>query len=298
MIGSRASNKAVLADALSRHLAGVRPLGDGVWSCSLGDGLPHARARLDASWLTLDAPINGRDAIADPWHLLGFNAQAEAGVKLVLDPASGTTRLLGELPLVLEDPDGLDLSIEVLCGGVRAAAAQWQGSKKKPSRDLPEPPAAKEPSELCRDAGWPFTERDEGRVSVSLEVSRLPYIALIERRRCGQVHISTEVSCLEPSGDQRRHPAPALLLLAATGSVRLARAAAEDQAQGRVVTHLETLLPAEADGEHLHHALAGLSVACGYCGPEAALLQQDHLLCAECLRAWGLEHPRSSNPAA
>jgi hypothetical protein len=293
--------EAVILDALKPHTSRLAPAGPGAWACTLDNGVHlEGTARTAARWFALDVPLAEDSQPPDLWAMLHQNARAGAGVKLALDPASRAPHLLGELPLDEDEPGGLESRMSALCEDVESAAAGLREDRNRAAAARvgapPEAPSPEQAVRLCQEAGWPFTERSEGRLAVKLEVGRAPYQAMIEPRHHGGLVVSSQLTEGEKPPSDPSRTALALLLLLASGSVRLARAAAIEPAEGRLATRFETALPAAAGAGHLHHALASLSVACRLCGPEAALLHDDHVVAAECLRAWTSGLPSSLLP--
>ena len=267
--------------ALKRHAACVEQAGPGRWRLRLRNGAAlRGTARVEAGWLTVDIEPARRPP-ADPWTMLLANAEAPAGVKLTMDEACGTTHLLGELSLELDKTCELHQRVGELLGGVKDLLAASKG-RKRPAADeggaSSEASASPSVAELCREAGWPFTERSEGRVAVALEVQRQPFQAVVEPGANGGLVCSVVFAGgEEPPGDPHRG-ALALLLLSAARSVRLARAAAVEQADGRFEARLEAALRRGAGPRDLNDALSALSVACQWCGPEAELVHNDSLI--------------------
>ena len=93
----------------------------------------------------------------------------------------------------------------------------------------------------------------------------------------GLVASVTRAGGREPARVSHRR-ALALLLLSASRSVRLARAAAVEEADGRFEARLEAALRPGAGAGDLTDALSALSVACRWCGPEAELVHENSLI--------------------
>ncbi len=276
--------------ALKRHAARVEQAGPGRWRLWLRNGAAHqGTARVESGWLTVDFAPAGRPP-ADPWAMLLANAEAPAGVKLTMDEGCGTSHLIGELSLAFDESCELDRRVGELLGGVGGVKDLLTVSKggKRPAaheggapREVSAPPDAPA-AELCREADWPFTERSEGCVAVALEVQRQPFQAVVKPGSNGGLVASvTLAGGREPPRVSHRR-ALALLLLSASRSVRLARAAAVEEADGRFEARLEAALRLGAGAGDLTDALSALSVACRWCGPEAELVHENSLIAEKC----------------
>ncbi len=286
MNDSRDVTDADVLTALNQQASRVEQVGPGRWRLRLRNGAAHqGTARVEAGWLTVDIEPAGRQP-ADPWAMLLATAEAPAGVKLTMDEACGTSHLLGELSLALDETCELDQRVGELLGGVKDFLAASKGGKQPTAHEggassavASAPPGpAPAAAELCREAGWPFTERSEGRVAVMLELQRQPFQAVVEPRPNGALVASvTLASGREPPCDPHRR-ALALLLLSASRSVRLVRAAAVEEADGRFEARLEVALRFGAGAGDLADALSALSVACRWCGPEVELVHESSLI--------------------
>lgn len=250
-------------------------------SGSLGD---RATARLEGSWLTVEVPLSGSP---DPWDLLKLNAGAAAGVKFALGPDDASPGLIGELRWS-ESGAELEPLVDRLRGGLLDAMERLEADGVRLDQETGSArPSSLTPrvSSLCQETRWEFQERDGGRIAVPLEAGRCPSIAVVGPGAGGPAASAELARSAAPEPGAPRD-ALASLLLRAGGVVRLARAVVIDLDDGRISTGFESPLPPAGDADDLHHALCALSVACNYCGPEAALLQEDSTVCAECLRAW------------
>ena len=283
--------------ALKRQASRVEQAGPGRWRLRLSNGAAHqGTARVEAGWLTVDIAPAGRRPV-DPWAMLLANAEAPAGVKLTMDEACGTSHLLGELSLALDETCGLDQRVGKLLGGVKDFLATPKGKKRRAAHKggassavasaPPAPPPAA--AELCREASWPFTERSDGRVAVTLELQRQPFQAVVEPRPNGGLVASVTLASGQESPRVPHRRALALLLLSASRSVRLARAAAVEEADGRFEARLEVALRFGAGAGDLTDVLSALSVACRWCGPEAELVHESSLVAETYLLgcSWG-----------
>ncbi len=288
MDDSRNVTDADVLTALKRQASRVEQAGPGRWRLwlSLRNGASYrGTACVESGWLTVDFAPAGRPP-ADPWAMLLANAEAPAGVKLTMDEGCGTSHLLGELSLALDERCELDRRVGELLGGVGGVGGvkdlltASKGGKRSAAHEggASCDVASAPPAELCREADWPFTERSEGCVAVALEMQRQPFQAVVQLRPNGGLIASvTLAGGQEPPGDLHRR-ALALLLLSASRSVRLARAAAVEEADGRFEARLEAALRPGAGAGDLTDALSALSVACRWCGPEAELVHENSLI--------------------
>lgn len=277
----RQETHAAIEAALKRHASSVKRIGSGRWGrwdLRLGNGSPRqATACAQPGWLTVAAGPAGPNA--DPWTMLHANAGAGAGVKLVFETDGGNfasppePAVRGELAIDLDEPCDLEPRIGELLAGVTEVLAPRR--RRRTARRGADTPDLSQADRLCTEAGWPFTDRAEGRIAVALEVPRRPFTAVIEHRENHGLVASVTLAWGEGPPESSHGAALAILLLRATGSVRLARAAAVAEAEGRFAARLEAVLPAGAAGRDLHHALSALSVACQLCGPEAELLHEN-----------------------
>ncbi len=286
MDDSRYMTDADVLTALKRQASRVEQAGPGRWRLwlSLRNGASYrGTARVESGWLTVDFAPAGR-LPADPWATLLVNAEAPAGVKLTMDEGCGTSHLSGELSLALDEACELDRRVGELLSGVEDLSTASKGGKRSAAHEggassavasVPPAPAA---AELLQEAGWPFTDRSEGCVAVTLEVQRQPFQAVVKPRSNGGLVASvTLAGGREPPRVSHRR-ALALLLLSASRSVRLARAAAVEEADGRFEARLEAALRPGAGAGDLTDALSALSVACRWCGPEAELVHESSLV--------------------
>jgi hypothetical protein len=289
MYDDQETTAAVIQAALKRHASKVTEVGPGAWGFQLSNGARrNGTARAQSGWLTLDMAVPTRATPYDPWALLQRNAHIGAGVKFALAAVGRTPRLFGELPLDGDEPAQLDQHVGALLARVKDASANLRRTKaqaERPGRAAPEVPPVPV-AQRVEEAGWPFTDRLEGRVAVELEGQRRFVQAEVAPTAEGGVSASAPLTDGEapPAGASRE--ALAVLLLRISAAVRLVRAAAIERPEGGVVTRLETVLPPNCGAEHVHHALSALSVACRLCVLEAELLHDDAVVAETCLASW------------
>jgi hypothetical protein len=272
------------------------------------DGIDVALATED-DWLLASTPLR---AVPEDGHgrLLWLNGALPAAMKIALAPDNGEPQLRAELFLDKE----VDLSSRLpplllrLLGprtATQSCASEWHPEVDWPLilRSLlhvssgtelvdgagllaqPLPPAAPAQSageyavELCREAGWPAVLRANGDVAVELEVTGGFYQAIIASCACGMrsyVDLSPPPEPLSFVCRQSRD----LLLLRATGLVRLVRGVAKSTAADAPV-RLEVAFDQLPSALEVGHALAALSVACGLCAAELEIIQRDEAVACE-----------------
>jgi hypothetical protein len=286
--------------ALAKCAEPIEQCGPDQWDLSLKNGsvLP-CRATLNDQWLHLDVDIDQyRSTLPNEqgaWSWLLKNGILPSGVKYALD-AHSRLRIRAETPL----PDnGHEFD---LCGriatvweglGVASAAIHGPATKRGEQRSGIEwekegHQAACDLRRLCEEAGWPFTERSEDKLAVTLDASGDFWQALVERRT-DAIRVAAPFGALATASDEVRN-AVAVLLLTLNGVLRFARAAGEEQ-NGQVAAHLEALLPHLPSAEELGHALSAISVGCRLCGREVEVLQNDLLIAREYLAVRGWSSP-------
>jgi hypothetical protein len=277
--------------ALDKAMGSVNHQGAGRWDFPLRNGgLRQGGADRDGEWLALRASLNGEAAGASPWDLLRWNAVLAGPAKLVRGDGQGPTGLRAEMPL-----EGSDLGtrLAAACRGFQQALDLLEFTAPEPVGP-PGEAQGRELARLCADAGWPYREKDGGAVSVDLEVPEACYRARLEEGCTGEVDITASlirgVELSAPSRD-----AMGELLLAAGGSVRMARPSAREAGDGAEVL-FEVRLTGEPAPIEVHHALAALSVACGLCGQEVDALR-DRRLAERYLEVRGLARAPVSGPA-
>jgi len=133
-------------------------------------------------------------------------------------------------------------------------------------------------SALCREAGWPFTERDGGRLAVELETAPSAgfHQALVQALP-GEAGVGISVDLqVMPDLSSVSREALGLFLLTATGALRMPRAIARLAGEHATVG-FEVRLGRAADAFAVGLALGACSVACDMCGPEVKVLQNERL---------------------
>ncbi|HVR30784.1 MAG TPA: hypothetical protein VMS86_14775 [Thermoanaerobaculia bacterium] len=278
--GARLPGEAVVEQALRKQALAVTRQGRTRWRFALANGRSFAvSARLAADWLLLQSAPFDWPAAAGLWPLLQLDARLAGPGKVAL--ASGRPRLAAELPV----EEGVDLGVRLAeaCADFRRAAAILEGETgagEPAGSGAPEVategPAAPEPSALPRllgEAGWSAGERAPRRWAVDLDTPGSFHQALVEEDAAGSVRLAAELA-VTPALGAAGLRALAWLLLEANGCVRLARAAAGEQAAS---ARFEVRFASPPVAEELGHALASLSVACRDFAREARALASEEV---------------------
>jgi len=274
-----------VASGLAKCASRVEHVATARWRLSFDNGqvLP-ATARIDDAWLVIDAavPQRGRKTRRSPkrlWDLLRLNAQIASQARFVVRPSDRSVHLRAEMPL--DEEGGASAERARLAGeGCKAAFKRFVGNGRchtaladDASRAAEAGGAGCDLVALCGDTGWDCAERASGSVSVGLDVPSGAYRALVAARQEDVVSLSVDVADCE-SMKARSRNALGLMLLTASGIVRMVRAAAGASGD-RQMARLEVIAGPAPTATELVHALSALSVACRLCGAEARALQGD-----------------------
>jgi hypothetical protein len=261
----------------------VQTIGRAKWDFILNNGsMLLVKAQADDEWLHLQAALEIDAAHAcDNWKLLQLNHQLDAG-KFALSKGEETAHLRAEIPL--EDEVDLQRRLLEACAGFKVAAGCLHGEKSKERAKLypligpdeaGEQKSASELARICRDSGWQFTERSEGKLAVELEAVDGFYQAMIEEQPAGEVRVFVELARDESFGEWSRRALSAMLLRA-SGLVRFARAAISEDG-GQEAALFEVMFQSLPSVVELSHALSALSIACRLCGREVTMLRDERI---------------------
>ncbi|MEW6207433.1 MAG: hypothetical protein AB1631_03645 [Acidobacteriota bacterium] len=250
----------------------VEPSGRHSWKLALANGkMVPATARATDGWLLFDAPLDGIDDRGDLWSLLALNARLSGGAKFAL--AGCHTRLRAEI--VLDDEIDAAARLTETCAALKEALSLKEGLREdgppRLSINAKDTRASLPP--LCSQAGWAFTERDEGRLAVNLEARNGFHQALIEESR-GGVAITTEIARMKNLSPCSRQSIGALLLRASAG-LRMIRASVEESEEASI--RFEARFDSLPGAVEIDRALAALSLACAMCARETRALEDDFL---------------------
>ena len=267
-----------VVDSVDAALAAIAlrltPVGGSRWTMALVQGEPECvTAMLMDDWLVIEADLKPGGALGGPgifWDALGWNAALPGLAKLAITGGGGW-RLLAELPV--QESVALSERVRESCAGFEAARVRLQpGAGSAPEFTAPEAPAL-EPMDLrslCSEAGWPFIERAGGTLAVDLDLPTSFYQALLVPSGRG-LRIGCDLATLDGAPPVCRR-AIGGFLLAASGAVRLARAAITS---GELwpVARFEVVFATPPCPSEISSALESLHVGCGLCGEEIKTLQ-------------------------
>ncbi len=247
----------------------------------------NGAARISDDWLILDFAPRGRPPA--PQRLLEKNLTLTGNAKYVLG-VDGAVRLLAEIPLDGVPIQGLTgIGQHIREGVLGIAAALGTTIPNLPEEvtgvgDAPAPSLA----DLCEEAGWPFDQRGDERVSVDLECTGDAFFQATVELESGRIaQRVTPFRGVAAPGDQTSRLSVAALFLSVSACVRLARAVAWPSDHG-AVPGFQVDLPVATSAAAFGHGLAALSVACDMCGREAVALAEDRSLAEAFLE---LRHP-------
>jgi len=265
--------------ALGAIPAKSTPESFGCWRVRCADRFAFT-ARLEDGWLGLRASvahdhIHGRAVQRCAWEVLLRNGTLDGAAKLVTAPDRPLVHAATELPLdagsvpaeggllvaqVSRAIDDLKNATRLHAHGQRAAA------KRDAAGDVPDLPA------LCAAAGWASNPRDEGRITVQLEMAQGYAQALLawDDGLLATVNLHSAGRPLPASC----RDAVAIMLLRLGGLVRAVRPAACAEADhDRLV--LQGHLGWNPTAGALDRLLGALSVAAGMCQREVAVLCEE-----------------------
>ncbi|MDT4953910.1 MAG: hypothetical protein QOJ02_2048 [Acidobacteriota bacterium] len=275
------ARESAIGELLEKCASLVERVGQGEWNFILNNGsMLLTSARVREHWLHLDAPLKAGTARSlDAWQLLQLNQNLGGLSKVALlhgqQPAA--LRVRAEIPLD-EDVD-LQARLSEACAGMKAAAGRLHGEEKEEQTradsltgsDEPDLPEHSELRNLCEESGWKFTERTATKLAVDLEARSGFYQAIVEEQPGGAVSVAVELASGAVFGESSKR-AIGTLLLRASAEVRLARGVVKERDEGASFEVLFQTTPCAAE---LSHALSALAVACGLCGQEAVMMQDE-----------------------
>ncbi len=257
-----------VVEQLQRSARSVERTSPHDWSLRLRNGRNlTARANLDDDWLTFRATPRTPPSRRQPWQLLALNDVLEGPARLTLSPRSGGPEIRADVALPL-DPDGVD--VRDACAALLNANAALQEEAEATPRELePDGTGLQTPAlqERLAELGWPASIAPDGRIEIEVRargVRRAVAVTGFPAVRCA-VTIATG----DPL-DTLRREALGVMLLLASGSTRLVRAAARSR-EDRDEVRFEVVVTAPTP-DRLDHALSALSLACDRFGLEASAL--------------------------
>jgi hypothetical protein len=242
-------------------------------SNNVPDLLLHAHAFED--WLLIHADACGPVENLAPWEALIWNGRIDGAARLFFKLPEQMIGVRAEIPLV--DEGGIVPDLVATLAGFEQAASLVQdpssretNAESQPNHEESDQESGPTTAQFLVETGWPFTERARGSYMVELENKGDFYQALVETRPDGSHMTSVELVARDTFECVSRE-ALALLLLTASGVIRMVRPVVEDF-NGRITARFEIQFSAGADAAFLDRVLSSLSVACRLCGREAAVL--------------------------
>lgn len=205
----------------------------------------------------------------DAEKLVRMNGRLEGLSKFALLPGDREAHLCAEIPL----DDQLDLRerLRETCEGFKNALRVLH--QERPilvDSGLERKGEQVDLHRLCEEAGWPFTEKSEGKLTIDLDTRGAFFQAWAKTDTTGAISVSVELARYENAADESKE-ALATLLLKASGAIRMARAAIEEN-ENQTLVYFETKFASRPCATEWHHALSSLSVACALCAQESKAL--------------------------
>lgn len=219
------------------------------------------------------------------WRLLCGNAVIPGGVKFAASGDASSLYMRSEIPLQngMNGTYGLSDRIRDACKGFdRAHDLFCQTGKKPAAKSDVKPPAPadldgkQEVSSRLTEAGWHCVMRADGTATVTLDV----FNASCQASVCilDGVGVRAWVD-LDVTDDLNRvsRKALGLYLLAATGMMKMVRAAAGGSNGSARPLRLEAVSDASSGHYDLNHVLSALSCAAGLCAREVGVFNSERL---------------------
>ena len=257
------------------------------WEARIGG--KRCRVALTPSWLVFNLPAP-RNRPRRAWKLLERNGELPGNARYVLRP-DGVVRLRSEVPLQEMWGPGKErlagdvaraLSDLASACGITAPELRSSGAGSGSgdvtavaTGDAAPASSERELSDLCTEAGWPFTERGNGSLSVDLETAGGAFTGMLSS--VGEtVVLIADLTRGDMRADRDCQEGVAVLLLSATAQVRTVAAITRSDDTGAAMgAEFRVRLPAHATGADLAHGLSAISVACDACGREARVVSKD-----------------------
>lgn len=260
--------------ALAETRATVREENRAAWEVQT-PALDHpVHLRIVDDWLLFEAPLDANGSGASgagiflPEELIRWNATLPGGAKFSVDARFDLT-VRAEVTLI-EDVDPGPRLLEVW-NGIEAGLARFHAQLEPTT--APAGSAAVDLRTLAEEAGWAFTERQDGRVAFPLPSPSGTLSVTLQARGTGGVRVWVPLAELAEISTPSRH-ALALLLLRAGTVLRLARPAfATDGEQTSAC--LEVVFDSAPIAGELTQALESLAVGVALAATEAKLLCEE-----------------------
>jgi hypothetical protein len=227
--------------------------------------------------------------------MLAQNVELAGGVKFTLADDPPLPCLAAEIPFD-EDESGLGARISRACDGFSQAWLGFTGGQCPGEPDLEDPPATSDKARsnelafdfvaVCKETGWPATERPGNQVAVELDVPGCFCQALVQPMGREGLHFGVDMAAASAVSVTSRH-AISVVLLHACEILRMARAVTRT-AGGNTTYGWEVSLDRIAGARDVEYALGALSIACGLSVREVSVFQQDESLARRylMLRGW------------
>ncbi len=129
--------------------------------------------------------------------------------------------------------------------------------------------------DACKEAGWSFTERDNGCLMINLDILRSNYRASLEILPDQGIRVGVQVARYRSLSDITRY-ALAVFVLTANGVIRFARGGIDETKKG-ASAFFEVRFFELPSAVEINHAMSALCAACAYCGRELQSLGDDRV---------------------
>ena len=272
-----------ITEALASCVRGVDRVRVGTWILTPNRGRRGAiEAQLSGGWLVCRAPLRDTHIRGVLWRYLLATAQLDGRSKVSIERSHNgrgyTADVREEIPIV----DGVDsVDVSGACGQAisNLISAREVLRKTSTGKAVEAPVGAEGVSigiddirEVCREAGWSYTERESGQLMLRLDVPNGYYPASLEPRASG-CRVLARLSGYESISEGSRH-AVATFMLSANAFIRFARGGIEVGEDG-TYPFFEVRFSEVPSTAALDHALSALSVACSLCGGELQALADE-----------------------
>jgi hypothetical protein len=273
-----------IEEALQTFAPTVMKTGPATWQALLSNGaLLPVTAWTDQEWLRLDAPLDAVVGEKNISKLLRWNARLGGQAKFAVAAYSRALHLRAELLCPVESESEEEFSSDFrrrlsdTGDGFRTASALLHGESVAATSEMGRSAAGVVEAQtcdlvaLCR-AGWSATER-LGKVVVELDAGAQ---AIIESH-AGEVFVRSPLARTAHYSDISRE-ALGLLLLTASGIVRMVRPAADDESNqtgemDKDGARLEARFSSRPSLEELSSAFSAMRIASRHFRREAEVLQ-------------------------
>jgi hypothetical protein len=267
----------------------IQAAGPDSWEFTV-PGVQRVSVQRDRDWLCLRAPLGESGSSEIPEgnlsHFLRAQGSLLTAAKLGYDSKTAQPWLLAEIPI--DEEAELDGVVDQNLAAFQQLARIWNGDggEHQPAAQARDPSFARRANlrsavqdsvgdhmaEQCREAGWTYTARRDGRLMIPLDVRNGFCQVTIEPVDPSGVRVAFDLGWLPTEAACRL--ATAWFLLAASYRIRWARPVLVD-AGGQDRCCWEVLLQSPTDSKRLDRALTALSVACQLCRREFEALRDE-----------------------